>query len=235
MYPPISGTNIGTVPHTSGMGPQGQIPGAMPTPIATAQPMINPGQMPGAMGPPPRMGPPPQGGMGQPPGPVVSLGQLPTSTAGPGQGYVTPTSTGGFPPPSATPPLFGPPSGPMMPGQGYSQPPSGFSHPSGMVPTSSGPLNMPGSTVPPSGQYIGGFSQMPPSSTAGPGSQFPGSQLAGYPQQPGYGMQPSRTPGPQTQPQQPRRLDPEQMPSPVSQIRFLFFFLERFSIRSKSA
>ena len=100
-----------------------------------------------------------------------------------------------------------------MPGsQGLQQPPSsGFNQPPGMGGAPSGPGPVPssqfGGFAPPSSQGM-----MPPPQPGGP---FPGSQPGGF-GQPGFNMQQPRAPGPSSQPQQPRRLDPEQMPSPVS-------------------
>jgi hypothetical protein len=105
-----------------------------------------------------------------------------------------PTSQPGYPgplPPQQRAQMQGPPS---MPG-----PPSG-------------PVGMP---PPPGGQFppmpnMGG--QAPPAS---PGGQYTG----GAPPPPGYGNQsPASMPG---QPQQPRRLDPDQMPSPVRMLQRL--------------
>lgn len=189
------------------------------------------------MGGPPRMSGPPQGGV-QPPTSSMAAGPPPLSVGHPGPG-VGQNFQG--PPQSGFTPGLGPPSGPVMSGgQGFQQqpqPPSGYGQPQPQPPAPGyghqpapasghdqthwmGGPSGPGSQPSVSSQY-GGF---PAANTQGmmappqPSAPFPGSQPGSFGGQAGYGMQQPRASAPATQPQQPRRLDPEQMPSPIQVI-----------------
>lgn len=126
--------------------------------------------------------------------------------------------TGGPPPPAAPlpasshagPPFMGPG---QVPAQSTSHPP-----PTAMQ-MSIGSPHDPAFANPAS---YGG--QMPPSGSLGQsqGSFTPGSQSSAYG---GKNLPPSSGGALPTQPQQPRRLDPDQMPSPVSECRYAFFLL----------
>ncbi|XP_046354960.1 protein transport protein Sec24C-like [Haliotis rufescens] len=169
--------------------------------------------------PPSSMGPP-QTNFGAPP----SMGP-PTSVGAPPQPGMPPMGGQGFPPTSAPPTSFGqsPVSmgGGMPPGPG-TQP--GFSHQPG--PGGFPPPGPPGPPGPPTSQYSGYVGPqmgqgMPPQPGGQPGGQFQGG--GGPPAGPqGFGQQQFQYGAggqrPQAQPQQPRRLDPDQMPSPIQVI-----------------
>ncbi|XP_076459281.1 protein transport protein Sec24C-like [Babylonia areolata] len=234
-HPPTStGFRPPGPPASHGMGPP---PGAMPPPSSGGGMGPPPsssmgGPMPGAhpMGMPPRMGGPPQGGGGMPPppqpgmapppmgggAPPPPMGQPPVSMGGQGQNFGGPPPPhSGFPPSSMGPP---PPVSSAPPHNFPGPPSSGFNQPPAM-----GGVGL-GAMPPPSSQ-IGGYGPPPPSSQGmmpmqqhqGPFPPAPGSQ-PGFAPQPGYPMSQPRAPGPAAQPQQPRRLDPEHMPSPIQVI-----------------
>ncbi|XP_059468717.1 protein transport protein Sec24C isoform X2 [Neocloeon triangulifer] len=183
-------------------------------------------------GPPQQMGPPPPGA--QPP-PHVSQPPQPGMPPRPGmppqQPYVNGSSAppqmpphGGMQPP---PGHYQPPQGSMPPMPG-AQPPSmgGMPPPGGMMPPKMGqpPMGPPGAhmaspsgPMPPPGQQM----QPPPGAgMAGPQGYQQGQMppRPGFPPQPQmdpYGRPMPQQPAYQQQPQQSKRLDPDQMPSPI--------------------
>lgn len=203
-HPP---TSMGMVPPTSmGMAPPTRM-GAPPTstgigpPSGMGAPTTGIGAPPTGMGmrPPTSMGPPVSGGMGPP----ASMGN-PNYSGGQqdmGQGYNAAPAGIEMRPPSQ--PSFGAPptsnmAGPNSPAAGYGQPPS--------FPPSSqyggAPGGQPGYQQ---DQYMGGAApQGYQQGFGGPQGARPG----------GPGMQP----GPAMQPPQQKKLDPDQMPSPLQVI-----------------
>ncbi|XP_053392421.1 protein transport protein Sec24C-like [Mercenaria mercenaria] len=161
-----------------------------------------PGTQPSGFPPPPTSMGQPRPGMG-PPGPGMQrppMGMPPSSSApgsfGNQHGYGVPPSMGQTP--------QGPPT--SMQGQGYNQP-AGFPPMSGAPPTGQG-FQAPGAQEMSHGQF-GGAPQ--PSFNQGyPGAQPP---RPGAPGMPPGGIQP----GGMQQPQQ-KKLDPDQMPSPIQVI-----------------
>ncbi|XP_005101853.1 protein transport protein Sec24C [Aplysia californica] len=233
MAQPASGPMPGHPPPPSSM--QGQMP-----PPPSSMGMMPPNSM-GAM-PPNSMGAMPPNSMGaMPPNsmgamPPNSMGAMPPSSVGPpppGAGYPQPPATGmphqqppGFPgqmppPPSSLHQPMPPPGPNFMGGPPGMVPPSGQTmHPPqpGMPPQPGQMPPQPGQMPPQPGQMPPQPGQMPPppQGPPGPGGHFPGS--AQYGQQPmGYGG-PGQPPQPMQAPQQQRRLDPDQMPSPIQVI-----------------
>ncbi|CAB3372443.1 Hypothetical predicted protein [Cloeon dipterum] len=195
MPPYVNGSSAS--PH---MPPQmHQPPGGMPPPPLHA-------------GMPPQSGmPPPQGGM-PPQGQMSHQGQMPPQGGMPPQGHMShqgqmPPLQGGIPPQGQMPPLQGgiPPQGQMPPLQGGMP-----HHQGGMPPQNQGmpPMMSPhGQMQHPQGQMQspGGYHQMPPRPGFPP--QSPSDPYGRGMPQPPYQQQ--------QQQQQARRLDPDQMPSPL--------------------
>ncbi|CAH1795236.1 unnamed protein product [Owenia fusiformis] len=219
--PPTSQPGQFGAPPTSQPGQFGAPPTSQPGQFG-APPTSQPGQFgapptsqPGQFGAPPtsqpgQFGAPPTSQPGQFGAPPTSqpgqFGAPPTSQ--PGQFGAPPSSQPGAPPPMGPPgsqpgQFGGPPA--MPPGQGM-PPPQGQGMPP--PPGPQGQSNqMRGAPPPPNsmGNYTGAPPQAP-----GYQQQAPG----GFPQQPGFGQAPASS-GPS---QQPRRLDPDQMPSPIQVI-----------------
>ncbi|ESO85828.1 hypothetical protein LOTGIDRAFT_221280 [Lottia gigantea] len=167
------------------------------------------GSTPSSMGPPPSSTGPPGSGFGQPPnnmGPPSSMGQPPfgpPSNMGQPQHRMGPPQGNMGPPPTSmgqAPNSMGSPPGQTQPNSmGMTQPPN-------MGHQSVGPPGSQTMGMPP--QQPGFYQQTP-----GPG---------GFPPPPGHGPPPTSMGGmgtrPAPQPQQPRKLDPDQMPSPIQVI-----------------
>ncbi|XP_069690232.1 protein transport protein Sec24C isoform X2 [Periplaneta americana] len=217
----------GSMSSSGSMPPQ---PGGMPHHHPASMPPHHPGGMPpqsGGMPPHHPAGMPPHpGGMPPHPGgmPPQSGGMPPHPGGMPPQSGGMPPQLGGMPPqPGGMPPQPG-----GMPPQPGGMPP----HPGGMPPPHSGGMPHPGGIPPPTGamppqpgrmpsydphkqysqspdMYHPGASpqmQQPPMGPPGPGPNYPS------PHQPMGPAQPTH-PGLQSQPA--RRLDPDQMPSPI--------------------
>ncbi|XP_055954647.1 protein transport protein Sec24C [Patella vulgata] len=206
-------TNMGPPPTSMGHAPTNMGPHNMGPPTSMGQPLSSMGPPQNMAMPPTNMRPtqgmghlpnmdPPQG-MGPPPsrmGLPQSMGHPPSNTSAPPVGG--PHQNFGMPPNSGASQFSGgppPPSGfNLSPGPG-GFPPPGHTH--GPPPTSMGGMG----TVPPSSQY-NAYSGMP-------GQQQPHDQFGQAP----YNNQfSSQRPAPQQQ--QPRKLDPDQMPSPIQVI-----------------
>ncbi|XP_048763723.2 protein transport protein Sec24C-like isoform X2 [Ostrea edulis] len=207
--PPTS--QFGGAPSTSQFGgapPTNQFGGAPPVSQMGGIPTSQHG---GAAGRPPTM-------PGMPPPSSSSFGMPPHSMPGPPSGPPTGANQG---PPSGMSitdrygqgPPSGPPSGPNMPPTG-----------SGSFPPAPGPGGFP-----PSSQYGGsGPGQFPPQPGQGPPGQmppqpgqqrYPGGTMPGQTFPPNYpGAQPMAGPGGMQQPSGPKKLDPDQMPSPIQVI-----------------
>ncbi|CAL1526344.1 unnamed protein product [Lymnaea stagnalis] len=219
--PPPSGMGP---PHPSGMGPPHPSGMGQPHPSGMGQPHpsgMGPPPPSGMLPPGPRIGPPtnigyPQNSM-NPQTAAIGSHQLPSgmpqsSVGGPSVGGPYPTSSVA----SHLPPSMGqyPPQGNIV------QQPGSFQQtqqPQQYTPLPGSHYNIPPQGMPPpSGQSMhppppGGLGPMGP---PGP-NQFPGS--APYNQQPaGYPGQQSQQP--MQPPQQQKRLDPDQMPSPIQVI-----------------
>ncbi|KAJ9591698.1 hypothetical protein L9F63_001785, partial [Diploptera punctata] len=200
-----------------GRGPMGPPPGGMPPPHSSMPPphgsMPPSGNMPslhtgipshpGGMPPPPGGMPPPHTGM-----PPPHTGGMPPPTGGmPPPHTGMPPPTGGMPPPHTGMP---PPPGGMPPSSMHSHPGAMPPQPGGMQPhfqqagMQSGPT---GKQFQPSPDMYHGAPQMsqPPMGPQGPNPNYQSHQPMS-PQQPTH-------PGLQSQPA--RRLDPDQMPSPI--------------------
>ncbi|GFS08347.1 transport protein Sec24C [Elysia marginata] len=223
---PPSSMGGGMPPPSVGGLPPSSMGGGMPPPSVGGLP---PSSMAGGM-PPSSMGggmPPSSMGGGMPP-PSMNTGMAPSSVGG-----MPPQTSMAGPPGGSLPP--GPrPMYPQQPGYGSQAPPTSHSQQfPGMPPQGNQFGGAPPSMVPPQGQSMHppapntapprpGFQrppapgQMPPQ----PG-QFPGS--VPYGQQPPPPMGYGGAPGPQAppapmQPPQQKRLDPDQMPSPIQVI-----------------
>nr|XP_022316893.1 protein transport protein Sec24C-like isoform X2 [Crassostrea virginica] len=209
--PPTS--QYGGTPPTSQYGgspPTSQYGGAPPTSQYSGGPPTSqyggpPTSQIGGMSGPPMSRP---GGMG---------GPLP-----PTQGMHPPTSSNAGMPPTSRPGF------PQDQHQGANQsPPSGMSMSEryGQGPPPSGPPSGPSSFPPPPGQ-----GNYPPSGPPGPGQfppqpgqsaqpRYPGGTMPGQSFPPNYpGSQPMSAPGGMQQPAGPKKLDPDQMPSPIQVI-----------------
>ncbi|KAL4239532.1 Protein transport protein Sec24C [Mactra antiquata] len=179
-------------PNSMATGPLG---GQPPISSSYGQPPVSMGgmQQPGFPPPPSSSSGPPNMGM-QPPGGMPP----PSSTS---QGNFPPTSSYGGPQPGGPIPGGFPPTSNMA-APGFNQPPTGFPPMGGQTPVSQG-FQSPGSQDMSHGQYGG---NQPPQFNQG----FPAPQ----PGRPGMpGMQPASMQQPQ------KRLDPDQMPSPIQVIQ----------------
>ncbi|XP_041364667.1 protein transport protein Sec24C-like [Gigantopelta aegis] len=232
---PAAGTGP---PHTgfgappTSMGPPQSGYGAPPTgsgppPPSFGAPPTDMGAPPTSMGAPPiNMGVPPQSGYGAPPAGTghsqAGFGAPPTSMAPPhtgfgappaGQPLMPPTSIGpgpqGMPPASSGPPPMGQQLN-QMPPSSYGQSQPGFGAPPAMGQPS------PTTGFPPTNQYTGSLPSQYPA--AGMQQNAVGAFPGGQPQAYNYSSQPGQRPAPTAQPQQPRKLDPDQMPSPIQVI-----------------
>ncbi|XP_013388768.1 protein transport protein Sec24C isoform X1 [Lingula anatina] len=200
MGAPPTSMGMGAPPTSMGMGapPTSMGMGAPPTSMGMGAPptSMGMGAPPTSMGmgaPPTSMGHPPPMGMGAPPS---SMGNQP--------GMGAPPTSYGMPPSSMQNQMPPPPGHNAMGGGMSGGPPMGMSGPP--------PRGMPSGQGPPMGQY-GQQGAMGQSGYAGAPVPHPGMH-----QQPGYpGQHPGMNMG-MSQPQQPRRLDPDQMPSPIQVI-----------------
>lgn len=208
----------------------------MPPSNMAAQPPLQGGQF---RGPPPQMVSQMRNmsidSTGNPPLQSPNSSMPPYSNAGPplSSGIGPPPSSGIGPPPASTG-TCGPPTAPGMgiQAQNFSLPPNAapptHTDLSGQAPTQPYMMRQgppPSSSV--ASSTYGAAPQMPPQPSMGqppapvPGVQFPPpTHTGGYPgssSQMASGGYPSGT-HPNMQPQQPRRLDPDQMPSPIQVI-----------------
>ncbi|XP_061196580.1 protein transport protein Sec24C-like isoform X2 [Saccostrea echinata] len=221
--PPTS--QFGGGPPTSQYGggpPTSQYGGAPPTSQYGVAPPT--GQMGGLPGPPTSrsggMAGPPPTTPGMPPVSSSMGGMPPHSRPGPSSGPPTGMNQG---PPSGLSmtdrygqgPPSGPPSGPgimSQPGPGSFPPPPG---PGGLPSSNQYGGSGPGQFPPQPGQTIPG--QMPPQTGGQP--RYPGGTMPGQSFPPNYpGAQPMAGPGGMQQPSGPKKLDPDQMPSPIQVI-----------------
>lgn len=204
---PLDGQYRGPPPQTSQMVSQMRSMSI----DSTGKPLMQPpnSSMPpySNAGPPPPsgIGPPPSGGIGPPP-PISSI----------------------HPPPLMNPPTSGgppPPPGMGMQSQNYSMPPNSAppnqSNMSGQVPNQPYMMRQ-GPPLPPSSSVAPQMPPQPPMGqppAPGQGVQFPPppANTGGYPGSPTQMAYPTGA-HPSMQPQQPRRLDPDQMPSPIQVI-----------------